>query len=172
MALILLRHTRPDVLTGTCYGARDVGLAATFAGEAEALLPGLPSFSRVVTSPLSRCRRLAEYIGARASCPLTEDDRLREMNFGSWEGRSWNEIPFTEIDIWVNDFLHARPHGGESVAMLRARTFEALDAYRKLGGDTLIVTHAGVIKAALATDETADSHAMTLDFGNFVTLID
>lgn len=172
MALILLRHTRPDVPVGVCYGKRDVGLAATFTQDAEALLTGLPDFDRVFTSPLTRCRRLAEYIAVRFSRHVTEDDRLREMDFGHWEGRAWSAISRGEIDAWANDFLHARPHGGESVAMLRDRALEAFDAYRKLDGDTLIVTHGGVIKAALAMDETAESHAMTLDFGCFVTLID
>lgn len=172
MALILLRHTRPDVDAGTCYGRRDVGLAATFAEEAEALLSQLLAFDRVVTSPLSRCRRLADYIAGQTSRDVTEDDRLREMDFGRWEGSAWSALPRGEIDAWANDFLHARPHGGESVAMLRARALEALDAYRKLAGDTLIVTHGGVIKAALAMDETAESHAMTPDFGSFVTLND
>ena len=172
MAVTLLRHTRPDIEPGICYGMSDLPLAATFKTEAEALFDTLPQASLVVASPLSRCRQLADYIAARKNIPLRLEPRLREMDFGRWEGQPWNDIPRAEIDAWAEDFLHARPHGGESVAMLRARTLEALGEYRRRKDNTLIVTHAGVIKAALASDETADSHATTLGFGCFVTLTD
>ncbi|WP_084421767.1 alpha-ribazole phosphatase [Henriciella litoralis] len=171
MVLTLLRHTRVDVAPGTCYGVSDVALAASFVREVDALLPGLPEVDLVLTSPLSRCRRLAERIATHVIRPLSEDDRIREMDFGRWEGRLWNEIPRAEIDAWAADFLHARPHGGESVAMLRARALDALRDHRNNDGHTLIVTHAGVIKAALAAEETAAGYAMGIDFGGFVTLI-
>lgn len=172
MALTLLRHTRPDVGPGLCYGVSDLTLAASFPDEAEALIPGLPVAHRIVTSPLFRCRVLAERLSVHFGCRVTEDVRFREMDFGNWEGRPWSDIPRAEIDAWAADFLHARPHGGESVAMLRERTCEALEAHSDRDVHTLIVTHAGVIKAALAADETAESHAASIGFGGFVTLID
>ncbi len=172
MALTLLRHTRLDVPAGTCYGISDLALAPSFDEEASALLPTLPPFDRIVTSPLSRCRRLAKFVAEHTSCGVTQDARLTEMDFGRWEGRPWSGIPRPEIDAWAADFLHARPHGGESVAMLRARALQVLSDYRRHPDDILIVTHAGVIKAALAADETAESHAIQIDFGGFVTLTD
>lgn len=172
MALTLLRHTRPDVAAGTCYGASDIPLAASFAAEADALAGSLPHIDRIVTSPLSRCLHLAEHLAIRTGSAFSVDVRLREMDFGSWEGGLWQDIPRVEIDAWAADFMQAQPHGGESVAMLRDRTREALAALRGLDGHTLIVTHAGVIKAALAVDLTAASHAGTIGFGCFVTLID
>lgn len=172
MALTLLRHTCPDVAPGICYGMSDLALADSFTTEANALLATLPPIDRIVTSPLSRCRLLADHIARWAGYPVNVDNRLQEMDFGRWEGQAWADIPRTEIDAWVADFMHARPHGGESVAMLRARTLEAVEHYRQLAGHTLIVTHAGVIKAALAADETTASHAAGIGFGCFVTLID
>lgn len=170
MALTLLRHTRPDVAPGTCYGVTDLGLAPSFDTEARAILNVLPNVDRIVTSPLTRCRRLAEHIAEAVSCPLSVDDRLREIDFGRWEGLAWHQVPRSELDIWAADFLHARPHGGESVAMLRTRAHAALGELRRLDGHSLIVTHAGVIKVALATGDSAASHAETIDFGCFVTL--
>ena len=172
MAVTLLRHTRPAVAPGICYGVSDVSLAESFAEECDALIRTLPEFDRIVTSPLSRCRYLAERISAGMNRPLTEDHRLREMDFGQWEGVGWDDIPSAEIDAWAADFLHARPHGGESVAMLRARVRMALSDLRRLDGDSLVVTHAGVIKVALAADDTAESHAEAIGFGGFVTLIE
>ncbi|WP_084396616.1 alpha-ribazole phosphatase family protein [Henriciella aquimarina] len=172
MAVTLLRHTQPAAEPGLCYGASDLTLAASFPDEAEALIPALPATDRIVTSPLFRCRVLAERLSGHFGCRLNEDPRLKEMDFGQWEGRPWADIPPVEINAWASDFLQARPHGGESVAMLRKRTLEALEEYRSLDGHTLIVTHAGVIKAALAADETAESHAASIGFSGFVTLID
>jgi alpha-ribazole phosphatase len=136
MALILARHTRPAV-AGTCYGRSDAALAPSFAAEAEALLAELPEIARIATSPLARCRRLADALGDRLGLPVAADPDLAEMDFGAWEGRPWDAIPA------------ARPHGGESVAMLLARTRRALARLRGAPGAGLAITHAGVIRAAL-----------------------
>ncbi|MEE2877905.1 MAG: alpha-ribazole phosphatase family protein [Pseudomonadota bacterium] len=172
MALTLLRHTTPAIMPGTCYGMTDLALADTFAEEARKVLEGLPRVDRIVSSPLRRCRLLADMVANAHKQDVVEDHRVLEMDFGTWEGRLWTQIPRTEIDAWAADFMQARPHGGESVSMLRARTHAALDDYRRQPGHTLIVTHAGVIKAALAAEETAASHSATIAFGGFVTLID
>ena len=71
------------------------------------------------------------------------------MDFGAWEGRPWDAIARAELDAWAADFMDARPHGGESVAMLAARTAAAIAAGRAAGGRTVVVTHAGPIRAAL-----------------------
>ena len=170
MGLILLRHTTPDVEPGTCYGQTDLDLATTFEAEAAQTLATLPQHARIVTSPLIRCRKLAHFIGQRSQRTVEEDPRLMEMDFGTWEGQSWSAIPRAEIETWVTDFLHARPHGGESVAMLRARTLSALMDWRDRDEPVLIVTHAGVIKAALATGDKAGDFDTKIDFGGFVTM--
>ena len=170
MALILLRHTTPDVRPGTCYGQTDLDLATTFEAEAAQALAALPQYARIVTSPLIRCRKLADFIGRRSRLTVEEDHRLMEMDFGSWEGHAWSAIPRVEIEAWVADFLHARPHGGESVAMLQSRTLSALTGWHERDEPVLIVTHAGVIKAALAKGDTAGDFDTKIDFGGFVTM--
>ncbi|MEM6947905.1 MAG: alpha-ribazole phosphatase family protein [Pseudomonadota bacterium] len=170
MALILLRHTTPDVAPGTCYGRTDLDVADTFEDEARTAAAALPVFGKIVSSPLRRCRRLAAFVGAEAGLEVASDPRLIEMDFGSWEGRPWADIPRAELDAWAGDFMHARPHGGESVAMLHARTLKALADHRSQDGPALLVTHSGVIKAALATEETAAGFATNIDFGHFVTV--
>ena len=54
--------------------------------------------------------------------------------------------------------------------MLRARVGTALSDLKQLDGDSLVVTHAGVIKVALAKDDTAESHETSIGFGRYVTL--
>lgn len=171
MAITLLRHTAPAIGPGICYGISDIDVADSFARDAEAVTGSLPILQRVITSPLQRCRRLGEHIAAALSLPLTEDHRFQEMDFGAWEGRAWADIPRAEIDAWAADFMNARAHGGESVAMLRARTARALAELDNSEDHILIVTHAGVIRALVAAGETAADYTATIDFGRFVTLI-
>ncbi|PID60024.1 MAG: hypothetical protein CSB44_11995 [Gammaproteobacteria bacterium] len=172
MPLIALRHTTPEVPPGTCYGRTDLGLAAGFEDEAAAVLDRLPPLAAIVSSPLFRCRELARVIGKARALPVMIDERLIEMDFGCWEGRLWNDIPREELDAWNDDFQHARPHGGESVAALTARTQHALDAWRPraIAGSVLLVTHAGVIKAALAKGEGTEHYGAGVDFGSHVFL--
>jgi alpha-ribazole phosphatase len=167
---MLMRHLRPEVAEGVCYGVTDLGLAAGHEAALEAVLARLPRLAGLATSPLRRCRLLAEAIGRRHGLTATRDPRLVEMDFGAWEGQPWSDIPRADLDAWAADFLHARPHGGESVAQLQARTLAALTDYRARPGTHLLVTHAGVIKAALATGPRAEDWPPTLAFGEIVTI--
>ena len=170
MHLILVRHTRPLVAANVCYGVTDLDLAPTFDDEAARVVEALPPAERLVTSPLHRCRRLAERIGAARSLTLVVDPRLREMDFGAWEGVAWDAIPREELDAWAADFLHARPHGGESVQMLHERARSAVADYRRSGLSHIVVTHAGVIKAVRAKSGRPDAWKGNVDFGGTVRL--
>ena len=170
MELILVRHTRPLVAENVCYGATDLELAPTFEDEAARVIETLPTADRLVTSPLSRCRRLAERIGAARRLVPVVDARLREMDFGAWEGVTWNAIPRAELDAWGADFLDARPHGGESVRMLYDRARSAVADYRKTGQSHIMVTHAGVIKAVRAQDRYPNAWKANVAFGGTVRL--
>lgn len=169
MALILARHTRLAV-SGICYGRSDAVLAPSFAGETEALLAELPEIARIVTSPLARCRRLADALGDRLGLPVAADPDLAEMDFGTWEGRPWDAIPARELDAWAADLLGARQHGGESVAMLLARTRRALARLSGAPGESLAVTHAGVIRAALFDAGDADAWHREIPFARAIRL--
>ena len=173
MGLILVRHTRPDVVAGLCYGQTDLDVADTFADEAAAVLAALPEVRGVVSSPLRRCRVLAQRIADAAGLPLDIDERLQEIDFGAWEGRQWAELPKREIDAWAQDFLNARPHGGESVPMLRSRVGAALADLSARNEPIAIVTHAGVIRAARLEDrDPVGDFENPIDFGGIVVLPD
>ena len=171
MALTLLRHTTPDVAPGTCYGRSDLALATSFPNEAEIVLSGLPPIDRIVSGPLSRCAQLAEFVGARSGMEVVQDDRLVEMDFGRWEMQAWGDLPRHELDAWASDFLHARPHEGESVAMLTARTQDAITEFNQKGRHTLVVTHAGVIKAVFAALGGHHHYRSSVAFGGHITLL-
>lgn len=168
MPLILLRHTRPDVAPGICYGRTDLGLAPCFDATAQVAVDELPEVARIVTSPLSRCHRLAARIAAARGLALEIDPRIVEMDFGRWEGKPWAEIPRAELDAWAADFEGGRPHGGENPAQLATRVCAALEA---LGPEpTLWVTHSGVVRAVCASLAIHSGWNTDLDFGCWLQL--
>lgn len=168
--LILVRHTRPDVAEGLCYGVTELEPAPSFDEEAARVIEALPDAGRLVTSPLKRARCLAERIGeARGLVPVV-DARLREMDFGAWEGRPWASLPRAELDAWAANRLHARPHGGESVHMLRERVAEALRDHQRSAQPLIAITHAGVIRAARALHGVPNAWESPIGFGEFIRL--
>lgn len=168
MPVTLVRHTRPAIAADICYGSTDLELATSFVEERDVVIASIENCERLISSPLQRCRHLADAIGTVFDVVVEIDDRVREMDFGNWEGRRWADIAEAEVALWADDFLHARPHGGESVAMLRARTLAALSDYRAGDRQTVIVTHSGVIKAALADGDTADHFNTKIEFGGII----
>ncbi len=172
MSIVLIRHTRPDVADNTCYGITDLTLADSFDAEAGDVIAGLDGGDVLVTSPLQRCTQLAEKIGDAFNLRPNIDQRVREMDFGTWEGLAWSELPRNELDQWAQNFLHARPHGGDSVAMLRERTLAALAEYHERRQRFIIVTHSGVFKAALSDGDTAEHFRTVIDFGGIVNYLE
>ncbi|CAM3511549.1 histidine phosphatase family protein [Polaromonas hydrogenivorans] len=149
MKLWLVRHAQPLVGAGICYGrldmAADAGATAECAKELAALLP---AGIRVISSPLQRCEQLTHALHAqRPDLSYKTDARLQEMDFGQWEGRAWQAIGQAELEAWTTDFANYRVgHDGESVAAFMRRVASAFDALQGRG-DTLWITHAGVIRA-------------------------
>jgi alpha-ribazole phosphatase len=140
--LFLIRHPRPLLAAGICYGQLDVE-AEDPQPIAERLRPLLPADTPVIASPLQRARDLAEALHPQARY----DRRLLEIDFGAWEGQPWDQIDRRLLDAWAADVLHFAPPGGESAAALQARV---VDCVRGLRGDSVaLVTHAGSIRALL-----------------------
>ncbi|MGC3963257.1 MAG: alpha-ribazole phosphatase family protein [Rhodocyclaceae bacterium] len=144
--LHLVRHASPDIEPGTCYGRLDVGVTESPTVTAERLRPLLPADYTLVTSPLSRCRRLAEALGTSEI-----DARLAEMDFGEWEGRLFNDIAREDIDAWATRPLDFRPPGGETAREMALRVISALDDLRRMPkSDVVVVTHGGPMRVMAA----------------------
>jgi probable phosphoglycerate mutase len=116
---------------------------------AERRLPHEFDGFRVLCSPLRRCRETAETLGLAAAI----DDRLIEMDWGEFEGRTIEELrahhnyDFAENEKRGLDF---QPPGGESPRMVQARVAPLLAEIAAAGKDTLCVTHRGVFRAVYA----------------------
>lgn len=143
MILHLVRHPRPRVEAGICYGQLDL-VAENVEAAADALRSRLSSGLPVWSSPLQRCRHLAEALHPSPRL----DVRLAEINFGDWEGRPWDAIPRQQIDAWASDVAHFVPPGGESPFMLQQRALEFVAGLAV--PEAVLVTHAGVIRVLLA----------------------
>lgn len=141
---LFLRHPRLPDATELCYGRLDLRLPdALLQAAADTLhrhLPDLP----VISSPAQRCLGLAQRL--RHGAPLRCDPRLLEMDFGTWQGQPWSSIPRDALDLWSADVAGFRPPGGETFHEVVARVASLL---RSLDAPHLLVTHAGVIRAAL-----------------------
>ena len=142
MQVFLIRHPRPLIDAGICYGRLDVDCEDPLpvAARLKSLLPrGVP----VVSSPLRRARQLAEALNPEARI----DARLAEIDFGEWEGRPWNSIDRNALDAWAADVLDFTPPGGESVARLQQR---AINFATSLEAPKIaLVAHAGILRALL-----------------------
>lgn len=150
MKLWLVRHATPLVQPGICYGRQDLPADASATAEcAQALTELLPAAIRIISSPLQRCEQLAKSLcGLQPDLAYKTDPRLQEMDFGSWEGRAWQDIAPAELQTWTDGFAHHAVGGhGESTMQVMARVASAFDELQG-PGDTLWVTHAGVIRAA------------------------
>lgn len=143
MILHLIRHPEPLIEPGICYGRLDI-LAKNVKTAAERLRAELPPDLPVWSSPLRRCRELAELLHPT---PVF-DRRLAEMDFGRWEGRLWDSIPRAELDAWAADIAGYAPPGGESPRQLQRRALEFVSELSV--PEAVLVTHAGVIRMLLA----------------------
>lgn len=149
--LSLVRHTSVNINPGICYGQLDVDVAQSFDKEARKLKEWLPSADIVLTSPSVRTKKLGIYLAEAYTCQLAEDDRLKEMHFGDWEGRQWSEISRSELDAWGEDMLNFTPPGGESAAAMLQRTGVCLREILAMPQEHIVlVAHGGSIRGILA----------------------
>lgn len=107
---------------------------------------------RVYTSPLKRCKVVAEKF--EGICDVVVDNRLRERSFGVFESMSWEKIEKVYSDdakAFLKDPFYYRPKGGESFYDVELRVKDFMDAELKsLSGDVLIVAHGGVNRVFIA----------------------
>ncbi|HEY9005009.1 MAG TPA: alpha-ribazole phosphatase [Ohtaekwangia sp.] len=149
MELYVIRHTTPDVAKGICYGQSDIPVLHTFTEEAGRVLLKLPATVDVIyTSPLLRCMQLAKTLAESKQVNLLTDSRLKELNFGNWELKAWNDIEQDSLMHWMNNYVEVCVPNGESYAQLAARVEDFLKFIRDQKHKTAaIVTHGGVIKS-------------------------
>lgn len=149
----LLRHGEAE--GGARYrGASDDPLSARGWERMWAAIPEHTPWDRIVSSPLARCARFALELSARRSLPLEFNADLREMHFGSWEGRKAADLAARDGEalrrFW-QDPVKYTPPGAEPVPRLRSRTCRALKSLlvQYCHERLLLITHGGPIRVLL-----------------------
>lgn len=152
--LDLMRHGEP--VGGRKYrGQIDDPLSEKGWAQMQGAVGDAAPWTRIVSSPLTRCRAFAETLAERHDLPLSLDERLMEVGFGVWEGKSAAEIeadaPGT-LARFKADPVNARPAGAEPLAGFYSRVAAGLEdlLVQHREQHVLLVGHAGVIRMAFA----------------------
>ncbi|QIZ67554.1 histidine phosphatase family protein [Geobacillus subterraneus] len=109
----------------------------------------------IYASTSGRALETAELVRGRRPIPIYQDERLREIHLGDWEGKTHDEI--REMDPLAFDYFWNAPHRyaperGERFFDVQQRALEAVRRIvRRHEGETvLIVTHGVVLKTLMA----------------------
>lgn len=115
------------------------------------------SFDKIYTSPLQRASQTARLICKERSIPIVEDYRLRELDFGAYEGE--NAVKLQHDQSKAFRFFFSEPEkyrslgGGEELENLcaRAREFlvQEIEPRKSKFKRVMIVGHGALNKALL-----------------------
>ena len=165
MILWTLRHPPVD-RQGRCVGQTVIETTMHAADAVQQAIDTAPFRpSRLFTSDLPRCATLAAGLADAWSIPLHIDARLREMNFGEWEGQTYDDIDTNDGSrwrAWCADWRNATPPGGESLDVFVGRIRDWLADQVPVPTDA-IVTHAGVIRVFRVLSGSSWDDAMASD---------
>jgi broad specificity phosphatase PhoE len=134
----LVRHGETEWTVSRQHtGRTDIELTTGGEEQARALAPALAErrFAAVFTSPLTRARRTAELAGFPDA---TVDDRLRELDYGEYEGRTSADIR-KERPGWLL-WRDATP-GGETMDEAGRRADAVIERIGEADGDVLLFGH-------------------------------
>lgn len=163
--IYLIRHGQTDQnVAWRIQGQRDFPLNETGIRQAEAARDALKelgiSFDKVISSPLSRAVRTAEIVigdgdEASGAPEIILDDRLKEMDYGPYEGADLKNLPEALKEFFSDFNRNPAPEGVEQLPDLVKRLGGFLEAIKpdimgmKPGENVLLSTHAIALKAAL-----------------------
>ena len=120
---------------------------------AQALSPR--TFDAVYTSDLLRARQTADAICAGRSLRPIETPALCELDFGEWEGLTYDEIQSRDAErlaAWDRDRLNTVCPGGESLKQLVERLEPFVGELRQAHAEqtVLLVAHGGPLQLLVA----------------------
>jgi len=162
LTVILLRHGRSTSNTAQTLAGRSEGVGLDDKGldQAAAVVDriGALPLRAIVRSPLLRCAQTVEPLAAALGLQPIVDERLAEVDYGSWTGRKIVEL--VKEPLWA--VVQQQPSaavfpGGEGLAQVQARAVAAVREHDRVlaeryEGDALWLacTHGDVIKAVVA----------------------
>jgi len=166
--LVMIRHGVLDIEYQGCFmGKTDVGLSATGRKQAAALAGPISSLgaAHFLVSPLRRTLETARIALTASQQPFDADSCLREIDFGSWETKTFAQISIADssaVQRWCNfDHNFAFP-GGEAIPSFIQRVRELAQRIAADPAETVVVvTHGGIIRFLIC-------HYLGLDFRHYL----
>jgi alpha-ribazole phosphatase len=152
--VLFIRHAETE-MAGRFCGHSDPDLNAQGRMQLTSLAHGLSGepLDIVYSSDLRRASATARAIAAVREIPQVVRPALREIDFGQWEGMSWEQIEQMDPAYarkWMGRYPHLPAPSGESFQAFEARVLEEvkflLDGNR---GPIAVVTHGGVLRVVL-----------------------
>ena len=151
--LIVVRHGETTYnIEGRFTGMSDAPLTELGRQQAERVGAYLADerIDAIVASDLQRARDTAQAIANHHDLPVFEDEDLREINMGVWEGMRFTDIRERDFELAKQvraDAAHYAPPGGETLVQLRDRIVRALERWttRYPDGTVVWVSHGGTL---------------------------
>ena len=155
--LLFIRHAE-TYMAGTFCGQSDPPVNAAGQRQIQKLTERLRTepIVTVFTSDLQRSLMTARALAESFAIPCITRPALREIDFGKWEGLTWEEIEKLDLAFaqqWLEAFPRLTPPDGESFETFEARVMAEVSYLLSQSASSLIavVTHAGVMRAVLRT---------------------
>ena len=168
--IFLIRHAESEWnKVGKIQGHSDTDLSEKGRAHTESLARWLKreSIEVIYTSYLKRAKETARILNDEFKVPVVEEEKLAEIGFGSWEGKTHSEINSLHNDAckrWLEDPSKVFIPGAEELSKFRQRAGEVFEAIvkRDNGKSVAIITHAGVIRSIIASVLKADFATIVL----------
>lgn len=170
--LDFIRHGTPE--GGNRYRGHSIDdpLSETGWQQMWAAVEQCSGWQQVVSSPMQRCHAFAQAYAGKHHLPLSTDERLKEIGFGDWEGKTSKQIQALDAQL-IRNFYHDpvthQPDNAEPLDHFQHRVSAAIDDMLQTyqNQNVLVVAHAGVIRAAIThTLKTSPSSMYRISIGN------
>ena len=150
MKIYSTRHGQTEYnINHRILGVTDLELNETGIEQAEKLADAVKRIGDIdiiICSPMKRAFETACKVAEKNKIQLVKDIRLREWDYGEYEGVFFDETP--EFSVSKREFGVKMGKTGESLLMLSHRVYSALDDIIMEYDDknVLIVSHGGVCR--------------------------
>lgn len=156
--VVFIRHGQTEWnVSGRYQGQSDVALSKEGIGQAEKLAEHFPvaAVDAIYSSDLERARVTAEKVAKKLGLRVQAEPAFRELNFGDWEGLTYEQIADTWAEAMENFFRHPdilQIPRGESFPEVHQRAMKRLrELLGQHEGQTIvIVAHGAVLRTMLA----------------------
>ncbi|MBS4538564.1 alpha-ribazole phosphatase [Clostridium sp. D2Q-11] len=154
MKLILVRHPETEANYHKLYiGQTESQYTDKGKAQVEKILNEIDYTVDVIyTSPMSRCKLLAEEVSKKLGTKIMIENRINEINFGVFEGKDFKEVKELYPDIWENwtrDYINYSIPKGESLIDVYSRVEEFLESLKNTETTNICITHGGIIQTII-----------------------